>query len=64
MNLKKIERYFSFIIFFLIFITLIFNIYSLNFSYYDLGLFINSQDIKNIDNHERYYILYLINSSI
>jgi len=62
MNLNKIERYLACIIFFIIFITLIFNIYSLNFSYYDLGLFTNSQDIKNIDAHERYYILYLINS--
>ena len=62
MNFKKIEFYFSLLIFLIIFLTLVLNIYSLNFSYFDLGIFINSQDTKTFDVHQRYYILYLINN--
>jgi hypothetical protein len=62
MNFKKKEFFFSLLSFLVIFFTLILNIYSLNFSYLDLGIFINSQDTKTFEVHQRYYILYLINN--
>jgi hypothetical protein len=46
----------------IIFFTLILNILNLNFSYFDLGLFIESTEEKTLTPNERYYFLYYFNN--